>query len=231
MIDIHSIQEECTLLNESLCKDIAGILGRLTKPVKICAVVDMAQEKSAEMAVFLKKFCSIPSGTSITLELYTPEEVSESTGGVLTDYLQLNTAYLPATGLYTEEGFSGVSFHGIPGGKEINAFILAIYNLAGPGQELSDGTRKKIQKLKKPLNAKICVSLACHHCSGLVTSCQRIAMLNPLIEAEMIDANLYPELVEKYQITRVPFLIINDKDTYTGPRSIEDLIVLFKNTR
>ena len=56
-------------------------------------------------------------------------------------------------------------------------------------------------------------------------------MLNPLIEAEMIDANLYPDLVEKYQIKRVPFMIVNDRDTFTGPRSIEDLVVLFKNSR
>lgn len=228
MIDLKEISSECPLLNDKLCQDIEGIIKRLLKPVTVKAVLDMDNEKSREMASFLKRFCEIPSGAPVNLELYSIQEISGEAGNPVQE---LNTQYLPVTGLYADGGYSGVSFHGIPGGKEINAFILAVYNLAGPGQELSEGTKKKIQKLKRPVNVKICVSLGCHHCSGLVTSCQRIAMLNPLIEAEMIDANLYPDLVEKYQIKRVPFMIVNDKDTYTGPRSIEDLVVLFKNSK
>ena len=228
MIDLKEISSECPLLNDKLCQDIEGIIKRLLKPVTVKAVLDMDNEKSREMASFLKRFCEIPSGAPVNLELYSIQEISGEAGNPVQE---LNTQYLPVTGLYADGEYSGVSFHGIPGGKEINAFILAVYNLAGPGQELSEGTKKKIQKLKRPVNVKICVSLGCHHCSGLVTSCQRIAMLNPLIEAEMIDANLYPDLVEKYQIKRVPFMIVNDKDTYTGPRSIEDLVVLFKNSK
>lgn len=231
MIDLNEISAECPLLNDKLCQDIEGILKKLLKPVTVKAVLDMDYEKSREMAAFLKRFSQIPSGAPITLELYSVKETEGAQGEELLQSLKLDTGYLPATGLYTDGEYSGVSFHGIPGGKEINAFILAIYNLAGPGQELNEGTRKKIQKLKRPVHVKICVSLGCHHCSGLVTSCQRIAMMNPLIEAEMIDANLYPDLVEKYQIKRVPFMIVNDKDTYTGPRSIEDLVVLFKNSK
>lgn len=232
MIDLQQISAECPLLNEKLCQDIEGILKRLDQPVTIKAVLDMEQEKSREMASFLKCFCQIPSGAAIELELYSIQEVTEGPEAeTLSQNLKLDTTYLPVTGLYMDGAYTGVAFHGIPGGKEINAFILSIYNMAGPGQELKEGTRKKIQKLKNPANLKICVSLGCHHCSGLVTSCQRIAMLNPLVEAQMIDANLYSDLVEKYQIKRVPFLIVNDKDTYTGPRSVEDLVVLLKNTR
>lgn len=232
MINLKEISSECSLLNEKLCQDIEGIIKRIQKPVTIKAVLDPTQDKSMELASFLKRFCEIPAGQPIHLELYSIDELSEKTeADTISADLKLNTKYLPVMGLYTENSFSNVSFHGIPGGKEINAFILAIYNLAGAGQELSDSTRKKIQKLKNPVNVKICVSLGCHHCSGLVTACQRIAMLNPLIEAEMIDANLYPDLVENYQIKRVPFMIVNDRDTYTGPRSIEDLVVLFKNSR
>lgn len=232
MIDLKEISSECSLLNDKLCQDIEGIIKKLQKPVTIKAVLDMKQDKSMELASFLKCFCEIPAGMPINLELYSINELSEGTEGeALAADLKLNTCYLPVMGLYADDTFSNVSFHGIPGGKEINAFILAIYNLAGAGQELSDSTRKKIQKLKNPVNVKICVSLGCHHCAGLVTACQRIAMLNPVIEAEMIDANLYPDLVETYQIKRVPFMIVNDRDTYTGPRSIEDLVVLFKNSR
>lgn len=229
MIDLQQISSECPLLNEKLCQELEGILKRLTQQVEIKAVLDMNHEKSREMASFLKRFCEIPSAVPLHLECYSIEEVNAS--DALYQKLKLNVQYLPVTGLYLNGDYAGAAFHGIPGGKEINAFILAIYNLTGPGQNLSEGTRKKIQKLKRAVNVKICVSLGCHHCSGLVASCQRIAMLNPLIEAEMIDANLYPSLVEQYHIERVPFMIVNNKDTYTGPRTLEDLVVLFKNSR
>ena len=56
-------------------------------------------------------------------------------------------------------------------------------------------------------------------------------MLNPLVQAQMYDANLYPDLVEAYQIERVPLVIINDSQVYTGPRSIEDLTQLLLDAR
>ena len=59
--------------------------------------------------------------------------------------------------------YQRAAFHGVPGGKEINSFVIGIYNAAGPGQEISRAAIKKIGKLKRPADVKICVSLACHH--------------------------------------------------------------------
>ena len=82
--------------------------------------------------------------------------------------------------------------------------------------------------LFRSTSLKVCVSLACHHCPGVVAACQQLAMLNPNIEAEMIDARLYEDLVKKYQIERVPFLIVNDQDTYMGNKTMEDIVNLLK---
>ena len=50
-----------------------------------------------------------------------------------------------------------------------------------------------------------------------------MAALNEKLEAEMIDAALYPELVEKYKIERVPVVIVNDEQVYVGPKTIEEM--------
>uniref|UniRef100_UPI0032616C4F thioredoxin family protein n=1 Tax=Clostridium sp. NkU-1 TaxID=1095009 RepID=UPI0032616C4F len=50
----------------------------------------------------------------------------------------------------------------------------------------------------------------------------------PSIEAEMIDAALYPELVEKFNISRVPMMITNDRDIYMGSKTIEEIVNLLK---
>lgn len=44
----------------------------------------------------------------------------------------------------------------------------------------------------------------------------------------MIDAALYPELVEKFNISRVPMMITNDRDIYMGSKTIEEIVNLLK---
>lgn len=220
MIDIMQISADSPLLDEKTKETMRGVFAKLNRDVTIKAVVDEKDGKSMEMASFLRTLAELSS--RIALELYAP---SEGAG------LGMDTVHLPASGLFLDGTYTGVSFHGVPGGKEINSFVIGIYNLAGPGQEISKAAVKKIGKLKRPARIKICVSLACHHCPGVVIACQRIAMMSPLVEAGMYDANLYPDLVEEFKIERVPLVIINDRDTFVGPRSIEDLTQLLLDAK
>ena len=217
-IDLMTVPSESSLVDEALKTQLRGIFSRMQEPVTLKAVVDMQREKDAEMAAFLNAVAAL--GEKLTLELYSLEEASQAP--------ELDTTYLPVTGLYKNGTYGRVAFHGIPGGKEMNSFVLAIYNLAGPGQEVSRGLKKKIEKLNKKANIKICVSLACHHCPNVVAACQQVAILNPNVEAEMIDAALYEELVARYKIERVPMMIVNDSDIHMGNKTIEDIVTLLK---
>ena len=207
-IDLARIPEESSLIDEGLKTQLSGIFGKMEGRVAIKAVVDLSREKDCEQAAFLKAVSALSD--KLELELYAPEEAGQVP--------ELNTQWLPVTGLYRDGRYGRASFHGVPGGKEINSFVLAIYNLAGPGQEMSRGLRKKIDKLDKKTNIKICVSLAC----------QRIAILNPNIEAEMIDAALYEDLVAKYDIKRIPMMIFNDSEIHMGSKEIEEIVTLLK---
>lgn len=217
-IDLNTIPGESSLVDQGLKEQLAGIFGRMEKPVTIRAVVDLSGEKDWEMASFLRVIVSL--SPKLGLELYGPGEADQVP--------ELNTAWLPVTGLYKDGTYGRAAFHGVPGGKEINSFVLAIYNLAGPGQEVPKGTRKKIERLDKKTNIKICVSLACHHCPLVVTACQQIAFLNPNIEAEMIDAALYDDLVAEYDIKRVPMMIMNDSRIVMGSKTMDEIVTLLK---
>ncbi len=220
MIDLDKIPGESALLDESVRATLTGIFGKLEKDIEIKAVLDLSQEKSAEMASFLKELALL--SPRVHVELYDAPE-SAVPG--------LDAAHLPVTGLFLDGIYQRVAFHGVPGGKEINSFVIAMYNLAGPGQEIGKSTVRKIEKLKKQVQIRIFVSLSCHHCPGVVIGCQRIAMLNPLVTADMYDANLYPDLVEKHKIERVPLVVLNDNDAFTGPREIDDLVQLLKSVK
>ena len=205
-------------MDQGLQAQLSGIFGKMEGSVTMKAVVDLSRDKDQEMAAFLKAVSALSQ--KLDLELYGPEEASMVP--------ELNTAWLPVTGLYKDNIYGRAAFHGVPGGKEINSFVLAIYNLAGPGQAVPGGLKKKIDKLAQKTNIKICVSLACHHCPVVVTACQHIAILNPNIEAEMIDAALYEDLVARYDIKRRPMIIINDTEIHVGSKEMAEIVALLK---
>lgn len=219
MIDRNTIPAESPLIGGELKGQLAQILAKMKEPMTVKAIVPTDTDKGAEMAAFLNVFCGL--GDKISLELYEAGEAEAVP--------ELNAAYLPVTGLYKDGEFKRVCFHGVPGGKEINPFVAAMINLSGAGKGVGFLLKKKIEKISKPANLKICVSLACHHCPNVVAACQQIALLNPMVEAEMIDARLYEDLVARYKIERVPCLIVNDQDIYMGEKTIDEIVDLLKS--
>ena len=127
--------------------------------------------------------------------------------------------------------YRGIKFHGVPADQEIRSFALAIFNLAGPGQPIDPETKAKVKAVKGPFNIKVCVSMDCHMCPDAVAASQRMALLNPGIEAEMIDAFSFPDIQKKYRIMSVPTLIINDEATHVGGRTIPEILGFLEEYR
>lgn len=125
---------------------------------------------------------------------------------------------------YHDGKSSGISFHGVPGGHEINSFIIALYNVAGPGQEIDAQIKEKIKGIDKLINIKIMVSLSCTMCPETVMAAQKAASLSEHIEAEMIDLMHFPELKKKYQVMSVPCMVINDEEVHFGKKGIEEVV-------
>ena len=44
----------------------------------------------------------------------------------------------------------------------------------------------------------------------------------------MIDANLYPDLVQQYHIERVPMVVINGDKTLLGEKTMEELAAVLE---
>ena len=57
----------------------------------------------------------------------------------------------------------------------------------------------------------------------MVVACQRLASLSPYIKADMIDASLYPQVIEQYQIERVPMTIVNARLSHNANLRTEDI--------
>jgi thioredoxin reductase (NADPH) len=126
--------------------------------------------------------------------------------------------------------FLRVMFHGVPGGHELDSFLETVKAAGGAGEDQGE-TLMKARQLNEKLNLKILVTLSCTMCPDIVMAAQRIALENPLVEAEVFDVIHYPELMEKYHVMGVPCLVINNEQTYFGRMNMEQLVPLLQTAK
>lgn len=135
----------------------------------------------------------------------------------------------PSFVMLDHEGkYRGVKFNGIPAGHEINSFLSAILDMSGVDFGYDEKLISRIQKINKPVNIKVFVTLSCPHCPGAVNTAHRLAMLNSNIEGEMIEAQTFYALSEKYNVSGVPKIVINEKHELVGNQPVEAFLKLLE---
>ena len=139
------------------------------------------------------------------------------------------TSYPMITILDKNQKDKGVYFKGIPAGHEINAFLSALIDVSGKPLDLDEETIKRIKAIDKPTNIKVFVTLSCPHCSGAVSKAHRIAMLNENVQAEMIEAQTFHDLSNKYQVSSVPKIVINDEDDFVGNQPLNTFLEMIES--
>lgn len=117
--------------------------------------------------------------------------------------------------------YKGVMFNGIPAGHEINSFVSALMEMSGAVSEVPGNLIDRIAKIDKPVNIKVFVTLSCPHCPGAVQKAHKLAMMNKNVVGEMIEAQTFYELSEKFNVSGVPKIIINDQYELVGNQPIE----------
>ncbi len=208
------------LLNDALRSQLQGVLARFENNISLVSIVDESNKKSIELRDLVLDIADLSD--KVTALIYKKGENPEMENKIHADKF-------PIVALLNKDGeYSGVKFHGVPGGHELNSFILAMYNLSGPGQQISEDILKDIKSIDKKLNIKVGVSLSCHVCPDVVVAAQRIAIENSNIETEMLDLSNFPELKDKHKIMSVPAIIVNDSKVYFGGKKLEEIVNLLK---
>lgn len=208
--------DKSPLIAPALEEQLKTLFSRLAAPVELTCIAGI-DPKSAEMGAFLNHLVSLSD--KLALRFLNPGE-----DGALDEIM--DASLLPATGVAGQGSVPRMIFHGVPGGKEITAFASAILNAGAAAKPLDRFTLKDIAKIKAPMKLRVCVSLACQHCCQLVIHAQRIAWENGLVTAHMIDANLYPDLVRKLDLQRVPLTVVNDAAQFPGGKTMAELTTI-----
>lgn len=216
----EAIGGQSKLLNDGLRNQLKGVFSRLTKSVTLVSIVDESLPKSIELRDLILDISNLSD--KLEAEIYKKGENPAIESKINADKFPV-VAFLDSDGNY-----SGVKFHGVPGGHELNSFVLSIYNLGSAGQPIENSTLEAIKSIDKPTNIKVAVSLACHFCPDVVVASQRIAIENKNVEAEMIDLSEFGDIKSKFKVMSVPAIIINDKEIHFGAKKIDEIISLIK---
>ena len=199
---------DSVLFDEAMLAQLNAVFSRMESPLVLKLYLD-ARPVSEELRGYMKELEKLTDKLSV-------EIAKESTEAD------------PCVEVYRQDGsYTGLAFHGVPGGHEFTSFVLGLYNAAGAGQKIDEDLIEALAKIDRKVDMKVLVSLSCTMCPELVTAAQKMASLNHHITAEVYDLNHFPEIKDKYQVMSVPCLVINDGEKVSfGKRNIRQLLEL-----
>ncbi len=196
-------QQESELFSAEMLAQLQTVFGRMEQPLHLVLMLD-ERPVSQELRQYMQALCDLTDRLTM--------EVQSTTN-----------ADAPCVRVCKADGsWTGLAFHGVPGGHEFTSFVLGLYNAAGPGQALDP--ELALDTLRAPLHMKVLVSLSCTMCPELVTAAQRLAAELSNVTAEVYDLNHFPHLRDQHHVMSVPCLVLNDTHTTFGKKNMRQLL-------
>lgn len=213
------------LFNESVESQLKELFGKLTGNVRLTL---FTSEKNCEYCADTSSLLAEVAGLSpkITLDVMDIDKKSDEAHKFYVDKA-------PGLMIAGEESGElvdyGIRFYGIPAGHEFSSLIQDIMMVSDRSSSLDEKTRKFLGELNVPLKLQVFVTPTCPYCPQAVVLAHRMAMENPLITAEAVEASEYPELADQFKVSGVPHTVINDgAGNVIGAVPVEQLLVEIK---
>lgn len=199
------------MLDQEMLSQLQGVFSRLEGTVRIR--MDLSAHAShGELEEMLQAL----SSASPRIQLERSERQSDQ----------------PRFELWGENGFSGISFRGVPGGHEFTSLVLSILYVDQKGKLPDDGILERIRNLKGPIRARTFVSLSCENCPEVVQALNLMAAFHADFQNETIDGAIAQDEVKRLGLQGVPAVIVVDgagagvgeKLLHSGKAQLMDLL-------
>jgi glutaredoxin-like protein len=112
--------------------------------------------------------------------------------------------------LDNEGNDSGVHFYGIPSGYEFTSLIEDILDISDKERiDLSEEIKEEIKAIDSDVLLQVFITPTCPYCPRAVRVAHQMAMLNPKVRGEMVEAMEFEELSASFNVSGVPKTVIN----------------------
>ena len=208
-VDTHDAAKTGELFTKEMRQQLDSVFNRMERPLMLKLYLD-----SRPISVELEHFITALAALSDKLETEIYDRQAQETFAPCVEICQIDGAP------------TGLAFHGVPSGHEFTSFVLGLYNAAGPGQTIDEGTKEKIAEITTPTDIKVFVTLSCTMCPDLVVATQRIAAENPNVTAHVYDIRHFEHLKNQYNVMSVPCMVVNNDNISFGKKNIHQILDL-----
>ncbi len=199
------------LLNDDLQNQIKEMLSIMKEKVNIVFFGE-ENENSQITEKLLEEIA--PLNELINLTKFSFKDGSE-------EAKKYNVTTAPAYVVFGDSEDSRGVFYGVPAGHEINTLLTTIVDVSKAMPLYESDVLDQIELINKPTNIKVFVTTSCPHCPGAAINALRLAQLNKNINAEVFEVQTNMEIGNKYKVSGVPKILINETEELMGNQPIE----------
>jgi glutaredoxin-like protein len=117
---------------------------------------------------------------------------------------------VPATIIEGDQDY-GIRYYGIPSGYEFSSVLEDIIDVSKRDSGLNPESRELLKQIDAPLRLQVFVTPTCPYCPTSVRLAHKIAIENPFVTADMVEATEFPELSMRYNVRGVPRTMIGEE--------------------
>lgn len=208
-------------LDEQTLEQLKEVFASVENPVTILHFLQNACENCAITSQLFAELDGISDKITIVSHNIddNPELKDEYNVTNAPSYLILNKNNKP----------SGAVFYGVPAGHEFTTLITNIIDASHVEDLFQKELLEQIQAINKPIDIKVFVTVSCPHCPGAAINASRLAQLNSNIKASVYETQTFGEMADKYQVSGVPKIVINETEELLGNQPIGEFIKLINN--
>ncbi len=111
---------------------------------------------------------------------------------------------------------ASMKVYGMPAGTEFPTFLDSISDVSCKAVMLSPESVKALRKVKEDLRVKVFVAPMCLYSPGPARAAFQLSIVNPRVKAEVIQADEFPALAQRYEVKAVPLTVIEDRIAVVG---------------
>ncbi len=200
------------LLGEQEQQIVRERLGNLERDVEIVLFTDSSNviAPGKEPCIYCKETEQLlkeiePLSDKVHLVVY---DLSDEEGKKKAEEMRVEAA---PTIILREKGSDAVNirYRGIPAGYEFASLLEDIEMIGRDGHGLPEDVVKTLNELPQEVVLQVFVTPTCPYCPQAVRTSHRFAYASPKVMGEMVEAQEFPSLADKYHIHGVPDTIIN----------------------
>lgn len=109
-----------------------------------------------------------------------------------------------------------VRWLGLPTGHGLGALLGDLIDVSGVATSLRPATRRALADLRNELRLGVFVRPSCPFCPAVARLAHQLAVESPRVSADVIEAAEFPDLVERFGVSGVPTVVVNERRVLVG---------------